>query len=63
MNNVFLLTGISNKNPTGTGISVPKFQVGNGIGTLPSGPSLKWLPAAFGKRTIYDFGWTKTITH
>jgi hypothetical protein len=32
MNNVFLLTGISNKNPTGTGI-LPKFQVGNGIGT------------------------------
>ena len=31
-------TGISNKNPTGTGIS-PKFQVGNGIGTPPSGPS------------------------
>ena len=38
MNNVFLLTGISNKNPTGTGI-LPKFQVGNGIGTPPSGPS------------------------
>jgi hypothetical protein len=39
INNVFLLTGISitrtgicNKNPTGTGI-LPKFQVGNGIGT------------------------------
>jgi hypothetical protein len=27
-------TGISNKNPTGTGIS-PKFQMGNGIGTPP----------------------------
>ena len=45
-NNVFLLTeisitrtGISNKNPTGTGI-LPKFQVGNGIGTPPSGLSV-----------------------
>ena len=34
-------TGISNKNTTaGTGI-LPKFQVGNGIGTPPSGPSWK----------------------
>jgi hypothetical protein len=47
INNFFLLTGISitrtgisNKNPTGTGI-LPKFQVGNGIGTPTSGPSIK----------------------
>jgi hypothetical protein len=49
INNVFLLTGISitrtgisNKNPIGTGI-LPKFQVGNGIGPPPpppSGPSM-----------------------
>jgi hypothetical protein len=35
-------TGISNKNPTGTGI-LQNFQVGNGIGTPPpSGPSMKF---------------------
>jgi hypothetical protein len=34
-------TGISNKNPTGTGI-LPKFQVGNGIGTPP--PPFRTLP-------------------